>query len=129
MIASAGFGISDWKLGCIASGAVLHYLEQTRHQQPGHIRSISRIDQEKYLWLDGFTIRNLELIQPLVPGAKSLLDILDHTKTPMGARLLRNWIVLPLKTQGPIVERHECVSWFAAQEEPLREASSPVKSA
>jgi DNA mismatch repair protein MutS len=117
-----GFGISDWKLGCIASGAVLHYLEQTRHQQPGHIRSISRIDQEKYLWLDGFTIRNLELIQPLVPGAKSLLDILDHTKTPMGARLLRNWIVLPLKTQGPIVERHECVSWFAAQEEPLREA-------
>ncbi|MEY3984083.1 MAG: hypothetical protein RL160_1642 [Bacteroidota bacterium] len=116
-----GFGISDWKLGCIASGAILHYLEQTRHQQPGHIRSIGRIDQDHFLWLDGFTIRNLELIQPLVPGAKSLLDILDHTKTPMGARLLRNWIVLPLKTQGPIVERHECVAWFAAQEDQLSE--------
>ncbi len=117
-----GFGISDWKLGCIASGAVLHYLEQTRHQQPGHIRSIGRIDQDHFLWLDGFTIRNLELIQPLVPGAKSLLDILDQTKTPMGARLLRNWIVLPLKTRGPIVERHECVAWFAAQEAQLSEA-------
>lgn len=114
-----GFGISDWKQSCISAGAVLHYLEQTRHQQATHVNSISRIDREKYLWLDGFTIRNLELLQPLFPGGKSLLEILDHTRTPMGARMLRQWLVLPLKEAGPIAERHECVSWFIDHPEQL----------
>jgi len=114
-----GFGISECKQACISAGAILHYLEQTRHHQPGHISGISRIDREKYLWLDGFTIRNLELLQPLFPGGKSLLEILDQTRTPMGARLLRHWLVLPLKEAGPINERHECVEWFFAHPEQL----------
>lgn len=112
-----GYGISEWKTASISAGAILHYLEQTRHHKPAHISGISRIDREKYLWLDGFTIRNLELLQPLFSGGKSLLDILDQTRTPMGARLLRNWLVLPLKEAGPISERHEGVAWFLEQKE------------
>lgn len=107
-----GFGISELELAIVAAGAALQYLDYTHHTQTGHITGISRMDEEKYVWLDGFTVRNLELLQPIFPGGTSLLSILDKTSTPMGARLLHNWLVLPLKDLEPIVERQNAVEFF-----------------
>ncbi|MBS3913684.1 MAG: DNA mismatch repair protein MutS, partial [Bacteroidetes bacterium] len=92
-----GFGISEMENAIIAAGAALQYLEATHHHHISHIRSISRMDEERFMWLDGFTIRNLELVQPVFPGGKTLLEVLDQTCTPMGARMLNQWLVLPLK--------------------------------
>jgi DNA mismatch repair protein MutS len=92
-----GFGIEDLSLGLIAAGAVLHYLKDTEHPNLQHISSIQRIDQDDYLWMDRFTIRNLELLQSHADGGSSLLKVLDSTCTPMGARLLKRWVVFPLK--------------------------------
>jgi DNA mismatch repair protein MutS len=100
-----GFGVQDLPHGIIASGAILQYLEITQHQHTDHITSLSRIEEDNYVWLDKFTIRNLELFQSINEGAKTLLDILDQTISPMGARLLKRWLALPLKDIVPINER------------------------
>ena len=107
-----GFGIENLKDGIVAAGAILQYLDDTEHNHIQHISSISRIDEEKFVWLDRFTIRNLELVCPQQVDGIPLIDILDETITPMGARLLKNWVVLPLKDLVPIQERLNTVEAF-----------------
>ncbi|MBL7811176.1 MAG: DNA mismatch repair protein MutS [Bacteroidetes bacterium] len=107
-----GYGIADMPEAILAAGAALQYLDHTQHTQTAHIHTLSRIDEDRYVWLDGFTIRNLELLSPVFPGGNSLLQVTDKTTTPMGARLLRNWLVLPLKDKNSIVERHAMVEYF-----------------
>ena len=107
-----GFGIDHLKSGIIASGAILQYLEMTQHTQIGHITSISRIEEEKYVRLDRFTLRNLELITPMNEDGKSLLDVIDNTISPMGSRLLRRWVVFPLKSEKKINDRLDVVEYF-----------------
>ncbi len=107
-----GFGIDGLGEAIIAAGAVLHYLEDTEHKDTSHITSISRIDEDKYVWLDKFTIRNLELITPQQDGGTPLIEVLDHTLTAMGSRLLRKWMVLPLKEKELIQERLAIVEIF-----------------
>jgi DNA mismatch repair protein MutS len=112
-----GFGVQDLKDGIIASGAILHYLDLTHHSQTGHITTLTRIYEDKFVRLDKYTIRNLELLYAMNEGGKSLLDILDKTNTPMGARLLKRWIVFPLKELKPIEERLNVVEHFFRQPE------------
>ena len=100
-----GFGIENLEHGIIASGAILYYLEETEHKEVKHISSISRIAEEKYVWLDKFTIRNLELVYSQQDGGVPLINILDQTITPMGSRMRKKWMVLPLKEKEPIEER------------------------
>lgn len=107
-----GFGLENMNEAIIAAGAVLHYLEATEHKDTQHIASISRIDEEKYVWLDRFTIRNLELVAPSTDGGVPLIDILDQTVTAMGSRQLRKWMVLPLKEKNAIDERLAIVDAF-----------------
>ena len=107
-----GFGVEEMTMGIIAAGAALHYLHETHHEKLDHISKLSRIDEGKYVWLDKFTIRNLELIQPLFSGGKSLLDVIDRTNSPMGARLMRRWITLPLKEKSEIDERLDVVDFL-----------------
>ena len=104
-----GFGMQEMQMAIIAAGVCIHYLNETHHNELSHIQALSRIDEEKYVWLDRFTIRNLELLQPNHEHGKALIDILDYTVTPMGARLLKRWIVLPLKEKQFIDERLEIV--------------------
>ncbi|MFZ5973019.1 MAG: DNA mismatch repair protein MutS [Bacteroidota bacterium] len=110
-----GFGIDGLGEAVVAAGAVLHYLEATEHKDTHHIASISRIDEEKYVWLDKFTIRNLELVHAQHEGGVPLLQILDQTVTPMGSRQLRKWMVLPLKERAAIEERLAVVDHFFQQ--------------
>ena len=107
-----GFGVQDLKLGIVASGAILLYLDITQHLQIGHITHLSRIEEERYVWLDQFTIRNLELYGTIHSEGKTLADIIDRTITPMGARLLKRWIAFPLKDVKPIRERLDVVESF-----------------
>jgi len=107
-----GFGIENLTSGIIAAGAILHYLEETEHKDIDHISSISRINEDNYVWLDKFTIRNLELIYPQQDGGVPLIEILDNTVTPMGARLLKKWVIMPLKDRKKIEERLEVVEQF-----------------
>lgn len=107
-----GFGVEQLASGTVASGAVMHYLDITQHKQIDHITSLQRIEEERYVRLDRFTIRNLELVQPLNEGGKSLLDVLDRTVTPMGSRMLRRWMVFPLKDLQKINARQEVVEHF-----------------
>ena len=104
-----GFGMQEMQMAIIAAGVCIHYLNETHHNELSHIQALSRIDEEKYVWLDRFTIRNLELLQPNHEHGKALIDILDYTVTPMGARLLKRWVVLPLKEKQFIDERLEIV--------------------
>ena len=112
-----GFGIDHLKCGIVASGVILQYLEMTQHSQIGHITSISRIEEERYVRLDKFTVRNLELLSPLAEGGKSLLSVMDHTITPMGARLLRRWLLFPLKDEKAIGGRLDVVDYFFREPE------------
>lgn len=114
-----GFGIERLSLAIVAAGVSLHYLNETEHRQLQHISNISRIEEDRYMWLDRFTIRNLELIGSNNENAKTLIDVLDHTSSAMGARMLRKWMVMPLKNEKPIQERLAVVSFFY-QEESLR---------
>ena len=107
-----GFGIDKMDNAVVASGVVLFYLDLTQHTQIGHITSISRIEEEKFVRLDKFTVRNLELIEPMSDDGKSLLDVIDKTVTPMGARLLRRWILFPLKSVRQINDRLDVVEYF-----------------
>ena len=105
-----GFGVEGFSCGLVAAGAVLHYLKDTEHPNLQHITSIQRIEQEDYLWMDRFTIRNLELLNSAVEGGQTLLKVMDNTCTPMGARLLKRWIVFPLKEIAKINERLDTVA-------------------
>lgn len=107
-----GFGVQHLKLGIVASGAVLYYLDQTQHTHISHITSLSRIEEERYVRLDKFTVRSLELVGTMNEGGTSLLDIIDKTISPMGSRMLRRWLLFPLKEAGPISERQEVVDYF-----------------
>ena len=107
-----GFGVDHLHSGTTAAGAILQYLEMTQHTQVSHITSIQRIEEEKYVRLDKFTIRSLELLQPMQEDGRSLLDVIDRTVSPMGSRLLRRWVVFPLKDEKPINERLDVVDYF-----------------
>ncbi len=107
-----GFGVEEMKCGITAAGALLHYLKETEHPNLQHITHIQRIDKEDFLWMDRFTIRNLELVSKNSEAGHTLLDVLDNTVSPMGARLLKRWIVFPLKDLGKINERFELVEYF-----------------
>jgi DNA mismatch repair protein MutS len=107
-----GFGVDHLKNGLIAAGAILQYLEQTQHTQISHITSLQRIEEEKYVRLDKFTIRSLELVQPMQDDGKSLLDVIDRTVSPMGGRLLRRWLMFPLKDVARINERLDVVDYY-----------------
>lgn len=107
-----GFGIEGMEHGIIAAGAALHYLADTAHDKVKHISTISRIEEEKYVWLDRFTIRNLELFGSHNDNAKTLIDVIDHTVSPMGSRMLKRWLALPLKDKAPIEERLDVVDYF-----------------
>lgn len=112
-----GFGIDSLHTGIIAAGAILYYLDLTQHHQVQHISSISRIEEDKYVWLDKFTIHNLELFGSLHEGAKTLIQILDKTITPMGARMMRRWVALPLKNVTAIHRRLDVVNEFIEHDE------------
>ena len=107
-----GFGVEHLKNGIIASGAILQYLDMTQHYQIGHITSLSRIEEDRYVRLDKFTIRSLELIGSMNDGGSSLLNVIDKTISPMGARMLKRWIVFPLKDEKPINDRLDVVEYF-----------------
>ena len=107
-----GFGVGNLPNGIVAAGAILHYLDLTHHLQTGHITHLSRIEEERYVWLDRFTVRNLELYGSTNEGARTLLDVLDRTTSPMGARMLKRWIAFPLKDVKPINERLGVVEHF-----------------
>lgn len=112
-----GFGVEQLKNGIIASGAILQYLDMTQHYQVGHITSLSRIEEDSYVRLDKFTVRSLELIGSMNEGGTSLLDVIDHTISPMGARMLKRWVVFPLKDVKPINERLDVVEYFFREPE------------
>ncbi|MDE5677645.1 DNA mismatch repair protein MutS [Phocaeicola sp.] len=107
-----GFGVEHLKNGIVASGAILQYLDMTQHYQIGHITSLSRIEEDRYVRLDKFTVRSLELAGSMNEGGTSLLDVIDRTLSPMGARLLKRWVVFPLKDEKPINERLDVVEYF-----------------
>ncbi|RVU24759.1 DNA mismatch repair protein MutS [Sandaracinomonas limnophila] len=114
-----GFGIENNREGIIAAGVILHYLAETEHKQIGHITAIQRLEEDKYVWLDRFTIRNLELFHSSQDGGVPLIQLLDQTVTPMGARLLRKWMVLPLKELKMIQDRLDAVSSWVKNREAL----------
>lgn len=107
-----GFGLERMNAGIIAAGAILHYLDVTNHTHIGHINTIARIEEDRYVRLDRFTVRNLELVSPLSEEGMSLLDVLDRTRTPMGARLLHQWILMPLRDPREINNRLDVVEYF-----------------
>ena len=112
-----GFGVDHLHNGVIASGAILQYLELTQHTQVGHITSLARIEEERYVRLDKFTARSLELVQPMQDDGKSLLDVIDRTVSPMGARMLKRWMIFPLKDVKKIEERLDVVDYFFREPE------------
>jgi len=109
-----GFGVEEMEMGVISAGAAIHYLYETHHEKLDHISKVSRIDENQYVWLDKFTIRNLELLHPISPGGKTLLDVIDRTDSPMGARLMRRWVTMPLVDKHIIDERINVVEFIIA---------------
>jgi DNA mismatch repair protein MutS len=122
-----GFGVEGLQEAIIASGAILHYLSETQHDKLGHITQLSRIEEDKYVWLDRFTVRNLELINSHNENATTLIDVLDQTSTPMGGRMLKRWVVLPLKELKPIQERLDSVEFFTKETETAYRISERMK--
>lgn len=122
-----GFGIDHLSNGIIAAGAALHYLSETRHQRLQHINKIQRIAEEEYVWMDRFTIRNLELYHSHNPNAVTLLDVIDKAISPMGGRLLKRWLALPLKSIDKIQQRHQVVSYLKKEEEQLEKIQHWIK--
>lgn len=107
-----GFGVQHLKLGIVASGAILYYLDQTEHKHISHITGLSRIEEDRYVRLDKFTVRSLELVGTMNDEGTSLLDVIDKTVSPMGSRMLRRWVLFPLKEVKPIQERQDVVDYF-----------------
>ena len=122
-----GFGVSDFPKGIIAAGAAIHYLHETQHDKIGHITSLARIDQGQFVWLDKFTIRNLELLHSSNANAKTLIDVVDKTNSPMGSRLMRRWISLPLKNKEQINSRYEIVDYFAKNNNVISEFQDVIR--
>ncbi len=122
-----GFGVDELDLGIIAAGAALHYLKETQHNKISHISAINRIEEDLFVWMDNFTIRNLELIQSTGINGVSLLNVLDQTTSPMGARMLRRWLVLPLKEQKAIQDRLNIVEYFTQTSDVSDELSLQIK--
>ncbi|MDO5972173.1 DNA mismatch repair protein MutS [Flavivirga aquimarina] len=122
-----GFGIEDLYEGIIASGSILHYLSETQHDKLQHITSISRIAEDDYVWMDKFTIRNLELYSSTNNNAVTLLNVIDKTISPMGGRLLKRWLALPLKNVEKIKQRHEVVSFLTKSDTELQKIQSHIK--
>ncbi|WP_299891652.1 DNA mismatch repair protein MutS [uncultured Lacinutrix sp.] len=123
-----GFGIEDLKEGVIASGSILHYLAETQHNKLEHITSVSRIAEDEYVWMDRFTIRNLELYNSTNNNAVTLLNVIDKTISPMGGRLLKRWLALPLKNVEKIKQRHEVVSFLKAEKTIHGKIQNHIKS-
>ncbi|WP_097055740.1 DNA mismatch repair protein MutS [Salinimicrobium sediminis] len=122
-----GFGVEHLEDGVVAAGAVLYYLGETQHHRLQHITTISRIAEEEYVWMDRFTIRNLELYNSHAQNAVTLLDVIDHTISPMGGRMLKRWLALPLKNADKIRKRHQVVEYFSKDPELLREMRNHIK--
>ena len=122
-----GFGVEELNEGLIASGAILFYLSETQHNKIQHITSIQRIAEDAYVWMDKFTIRNLELYHSYNPNAVTLLDVIDKTLSPMGSRLLKRWLALPLKDIAKIRSRHEVVSYLKDNPEILQKIQYQIK--
>ena len=122
-----GFGVDKLQTGIVAAGVVLHYLNETEHRNLKHISSISRLEEDKFVWLDRFTIRNLELVTSTNDNAVTLFEVLDQTSTPMGARLLHKWIIMPLKELQPIQERLGVVEFLIKKESLLEEFLTHIK--
>ena len=121
-----GFGIDDLNYAVCAAGAALHYLSDTQHNKTKHITNVARIEEDRYVWLDRFTIRNLELIYSPNENAKTLIDVLDHTISPMGSRLLKRWVALPLKDIEPINDRLDAVSKFVSNNDLSEKVSANI---
>ena len=122
-----GFGVEELTEGLIASGAILFYLSETQHNKIQHITNIQRIAEDAYVWMDKFTIRNLELYHSYNPNAVTLLDVIDKTLSPMGARLLKRWLALPLKDVSKIRSRHEVISYLKTNPEVLQQIQYQIK--
>jgi DNA mismatch repair protein MutS len=122
-----GFGIEELKEGVIAAGAILYYLSETQHNKVQHITSIQRIAEDAYVWMDRFTIRNLELYHSYNPNAVTLLDVIDRTLSPMGGRLLKRWLALPLKDATKIQSRHQVVAYLKDHQEILKNIQHQIK--
>lgn len=122
-----GFGVDKLQSGIVAAGVVLYYLGETEHRNLQHISSIQRVEEDRYLWLDRFTIRNLELVSTANDNGVTLFDVLDETSTPMGARMLHKWIIMPLKELKPIQERLGMVEYLVAHESLLQDFLTPIK--
>jgi DNA mismatch repair protein MutS len=126
-ISLKGFGIEELHEGIIASGAILYYLSETQHNKVQHITAIQRIAEDAYVWMDRFTIRNLELYHSYNPNAVTLLDVIDKTLSPMGGRLLKRWLALPLKDAIKIRNRHQVVSYLKENQEVLKNIQKQIK--
>ena len=122
-----GFGIEELQDGIISSGAILYYLSETQHNRVQHITSIQRIAEDAYVWMDRFTIRNLELYHSYNPNAVTLLDVIDKTLSPMGGRLLKRWLALPLKDIDKVRSRHEVVTYLKENQEILQKIQYQIK--
>ena len=122
-----GFGVEELKEGIIASGAILYYLSETQHNRVQHITAIQRIAEDAYVWMDRFTIRNLELYHSYNPNAVTLLDVIDRTLSPMGGRLLKRWLALPLKDSNKIKNRHDVVAYLKSNSEVLHNIQYQIK--
>jgi DNA mismatch repair protein MutS len=122
-----GFGVQNLSYGIVAAGAILYYLDITQHEQLGHISNLSRIEENRYVWLDKFTIKNLELFHSPYEGAKTLLDVMDRTISPMGGRLLKRWISLPLKDMQPINDRLDIVQYLLEKDSSRSEISDLIR--
>ncbi|MBU1009442.1 MAG: DNA mismatch repair protein MutS [Bacteroidetes bacterium] len=124
-----GFGVEELPRAVVAAGAALHYLSETHHDNIEHITALSRIDEGNYVWLDKFTIRNLELLGSPYADAKTLLDVIDKTVSPMGSRLMRRWVTLPLKHRVAIEERHDVVDKLVGDPEMIRKLQDSIRQA
>jgi len=122
-----GFGVDDLEYAIIAAGAAIHYLAETQHDKIQHISKITRIEEDHYVWLDRFTIRNLELLNSPNENAATLLSVMDQTVSPMGSRLLKRWIILPLKNRQPIEERLDMVEYFLQNQELLENIRQQIQ--
>ena len=122
-----GFGVDDFPKGIVAAGAAIHYLIETHHDKINHIASMSRIDQGQFVWLDKFTIRNLELLHTANMNAKTLIDVIDKTVSPMGGRLMRRWVVLPLRNKEQIESRYEVVGYFVEHRDVIQKFQDIVR--
>ncbi len=122
-----GFGINNLNEGIIASGAILHYLSETQHHRLQHLTKIAKIEQDNFVWLDQFSIRNLELFQSNTPGGVTLLDVMDRTVSAMGGRLLKRWLSMPLKDVSRIKKRHDIVKYLLVHDDVFNHVQGQIK--